>query len=160
MTPVNEANLDWSETEHDETRFRRKRLAAAAGGDELGCSLYELPPGKKSWPYHFHTGNEEALYVLGGEGILRVDDGEHPLRAGDYAALPAGEAGGHRVVNDGDDALRYLMLSTMHEPDVSVYPDSGKFGVFAGSPPGSDGSRVVQGYYRKDDAVDYWLDEE
>lgn len=61
MEPVNETDLDWQETEHGETGFRRKRLAAAAGADDLGCSLYELPPGKRSWPYHYHAANAEAF---------------------------------------------------------------------------------------------------
>lgn len=160
MTPANEADLDWTETDHGETRFRRKKLAAAAGGERLGCSLYELPPGSKSWPFHYHTGNEEALYVLAGEGTLRLGGGSHPLRAGDYVALPAGEAGGHRVINDGDDPLRYLALSTMDDPDVTVYPDSGKVGVFAGAAPGGEGERTVHGYFREDDAVSYWEGEE
>lgn len=160
MTPTNEADLEWSGTERGETHFRRKQLGRAAGGDRLGCSLYELPAGAKSWPYHYHTGNEEALYVLAGEGTLRSHEGSSPLAAGDYVALPAGEEGGHRVVNDGDEPLRYLAVSTMVEPDVSVYPDSGKFGVFAGSPPGSDEPRSVHGYYRLDDDVDYWDGEE
>ncbi|SEO55371.1 Uncharacterized conserved protein, cupin superfamily [Halogranum amylolyticum] len=160
MSKTNESDLEWSETDHGETRFRRKKLGAAAGSERLGCSLYELPSGSKSWPYHYHTGNEEALYVLDGEGTLRADDGTHPLRAGDYVALPVGEEGGHRVVNDGEETLRYLAVSTMSEPDVSVYPDSGKLGVFAGSPPGSDDPRTLQGYYRLDDDVDYWDGEE
>ncbi|WP_251342198.1 cupin domain-containing protein [Haloplanus halophilus] len=156
---VNEADLDWDVTERDETSFRRKRLAAAAGGDRLGCSLYELPPGRKSWPFHFHAGNEEAIYVLAGTGHLRTDDGTEPLEPGDYAAFPVGPEGSHRVVNDGDEPLRYLALSTMNHPDVTVYPDSEKIGVYAGSAPGSDDSRTVSGYYRRDDDVDYWLDE-
>ena len=45
MRRVNEADLEWSETEREETGFRRKKLAAAAGADDLGASLYELPPG-------------------------------------------------------------------------------------------------------------------
>lgn len=160
MSKTNESDLEWSETEHGDSHFRRKKLASEAGGERLGCSLYELPPEAKSWPYHYHTANEEALYVLAGEGTLRGDDGSHPLCAGDYVALPVGEEGGHRVVNDGDEPLRYLAVSTMVDPDVSVYPDSGKIGVFAGSPPGSDDPRTVHGYYRLDDDVDYWDGEE
>jgi uncharacterized cupin superfamily protein len=156
MGHCNEADLDWSETDHDEHGFRRKKLAAAAGGDELGCSLYELPPGKRSWPLHFHTGNEEAVYVLAGSGTARLADGEHDVAAGDYLALPAGEAGLHQVVNDGDEPLRYLAMSTMADPDVTVYPEQGTFGVYAGSAPGSDEERTVEGYYRPEDAVDYW----
>jgi uncharacterized cupin superfamily protein len=199
MEPVDEASLEWNETERGPTHFRRKRLADAAGGCDLGASLYELPPGGKSWPYHYHTGNEEAIYVLAGEGTLRVggeregggsngdgngsgngagdgaeggngdsdeheDDGEaerYPLTAGDYVAFPAGPAGAHRVENDGDRPLRFLALSTMRDPDVTVYPDSDKIGVYAGAPPGGDPSdRVVDGYYPRDATVDYWLDEE
>ncbi len=156
MEAVNEADLEWSDTERGETAFRRKKLAAAAGGDRLGCSLYELPPGGRSWPFHYHTANEEAVYVLAGEGRLRTGNGEHTLAAGDYVALPAGEEGAHRVVNDGDAPLRYLAVSTMTEPDVTVYPDSEKFGVFVGAPPGGEGERDLAGYYPVDADVDYW----
>ncbi|WP_048078272.1 cupin domain-containing protein, partial [Halorubrum sp. AJ67] len=106
--------------------------------------------------YHYHTANEEALYVLAGEGTLRLDGGTHSLRPGEFAAFPADASGAHRVVNDGDATLRYLVISTMREPEVTVYPDSEKFGVYVGSPPGGRGSRSLEGYYRVDDDVDYW----
>ncbi|WP_096390134.1 cupin domain-containing protein [Halopenitus persicus] len=156
MEPVNEADLEWSELDRDDAMFRRKQLGEAAGGEELGCSLYELPPGERSWPYHYHAANEEALYVLAGTGSLRVNGGTHRLEAGDYAAFPADETGGHRVINDGDGVLRYLMVSTMRDPDVTVYPDRDRIGVYVGSPPGSRDRRSVQGYYAIDDEVDYW----
>jgi len=156
---VNEADLDWTTTEHGETAFRRKKLAAAAGGERLGCSLYELEPGTKAWPFHYHTGNEEALYVIAGTGRLRTADGTDSLDSGDYVTFPVGEEGGHRVINDGEETLRYLAMSTMADPDVTVYPDSDKIGIYAGSAPGSDDERVVEGYYRRDGDVDYWLDE-
>lgn len=154
---VDETDLDWTETDHDETGFRRKQLGAAAGGEELGCSLYELRPGQRSWPYHYHTGNEEALYVLSGTGILRLDGLTHEVQAGHYAALPADESGAHRMVNDGDELLRYLIMSTMNEPDVTVYPDTEKVGVFVGSAPGGDpDERPLHAYFRQGDAVGYW----
>lgn len=156
---ANESGLNPSTVERDDTSFRRKKLAAAAGGDSLGCSPYELPPGKKSWPFHYHAGNEEAIDVLAGTGRLRTPEGTGSLRPGDDAVFPAGDEGTHRVINDGDDTLRYLALSTMNDPDVTVYPDSETIGVYAGSPPGSDDARTVSGYYRRDDDVDYWLDE-
>jgi len=159
MGLVDEADLEWSETEREETHFRRKKLAAAADADDLGASLYELPPGKSSWPYHYHTGNAEAVYVLDGTGTLRTPHGETRVESGDYCAFPAGADGAHRLHNDGDDPLRYLAVSTMRDPDVTVYPDSGKIGVYAGSPPGGEAERDVSGYYRRDDDVDYWVDE-
>jgi uncharacterized cupin superfamily protein len=81
MPTVNESDLEWTEADHGETAFRRKQLSAAADGEGIGCSLYELPPGKRSWPYHYHTGNEEAIYVLDGEGTLRLDGERHSLSA-------------------------------------------------------------------------------
>ena len=48
-----------------------QRLGKASGGAQLGCSVVELPPGKRSWPYHYHLGNEEAVYVLDGSGTVR-----------------------------------------------------------------------------------------
>lgn len=158
--PTNEADLDWQDVDRGNADYRRKQLGAAAGGEQLGTSLYELPPGGASFPYHYHTGNEEALYVLAGTGTLRLDGAELDLKPGDYVAFPADEGGAHRVRNDGEEPLRYLLVSTMNEPDVVVYPDSEKVGVLAGAPPGGDSSeRTVEGFYRQADAVDYWTGE-
>ncbi|RAW43977.1 cupin [Halorubrum sp. 48-1-W] len=173
MGLVNEADLEWTETDRGEARFERKQLSEAADGDAIGCSLYELQPGHRSWPYHYHTANEEAIYVLEGTGAIRLaetddsgaddpgtdDSGAsdtHDVSAGTYVALPADESGGHRVINDSEAPLRYLVISTMVEPDVTVYPDSGTFGVYVGSPPGGRGERSLEGYYAVDDTVDYW----
>ncbi|GGL46285.1 cupin domain-containing protein [Halocalculus aciditolerans] len=155
MEPVNEADVEWSETETERMRFRRKRLGAAAGGEELGCSLYELEPGDSAWPYHYHAANEEALFVLSGTGMLRASDGEHALRAGDYAAFPTGEDGGHRVVNDGDGVLRYLVVSTMREPEVVRYPDAEGVGVMVGGAPGEVEGREFEAWFKEGDARGY-----
>ncbi|WP_246999960.1 cupin domain-containing protein [Halosolutus gelatinilyticus] len=160
MDTVNESDLDWIGYDRDETdgevEFRRKHLSNAVDATDLGCSLYELPPGSKSWPYHYHAANAEALFVLSGSGLLRVADGEKPIEAGDFAVFSAGERGGHRIVSDGEEPLRYLMVSTMNDPDVTVYPETEKFGVYVGSPPGGRDERSLEGYYRIDDDVDYW----
>jgi uncharacterized cupin superfamily protein len=156
MIKINRDAVDWNEYEHGDSEFRRKELSNAVAAEDLGCSLYELPPGKRSWPYHYHTANEEALFVLAGEGTLRTDDGDKPLADGDFVALPANEDGGHQVVNDGDDPLRYLAVSTMNEPDVTLYPEMETFGVFVGAPPGGREGRAFHGYYDIDDEVEYW----
>lgn len=156
MGKVNEADLDWDVVERNGTGWREKGLADAAGGERLGCSLYELQPGKRSWPYHYHTANEEALFVLEGTGSLRLAGETGPIETGDYVTFPADERGAHRVVNDGDGLLRYFMVSTRVTPDVTVYPDSEKIGAL--TRPSDDGSseRSVSGFYRLDDAIGYW----
>jgi len=156
MEPVNQESVEWIEREDEEYAVRRQRLAAAAGGEELGCSRYELPPGNRAWPYHYHTGNEEAIYVLSGTGQLRLDGERHDLRAGDYVALPAGEESAHQVINPGEDPIEYLVFSTMNEPEVLGYPDSEKVGVMAGGAPGGDGERYIEGYFPEESSVDYW----
>ncbi|MFP9191043.1 cupin domain-containing protein [Natrialbaceae archaeon A-CW1-1] len=146
MEPVNEADLE--EVTHDgvEGTFTQKRLSAATGGGRLGCSLYELPSGCQPWSYHYHAANEEALYVLSGTGTLRLGGETYTLEAGDYVPCPADATGAHCVVNDGDEPLRYLAMSTMTEPDLTVHPDIGKLGVYAGAAPGSDGDRTLSGF--------------
>lgn len=111
---------------------RAKRLGAAAGAKRLGCSLYELPPGKRSFPFHYHLAQEEALYVLEGSATLRLGDQELEVAAGDYVALPIGPSHSHQLINESNAVVRYLCLSTLDFPEVAVYPDSNKVGVLGG----------------------------
>jgi len=159
---VHEQELPWTET-HQGTRvsIRRKQLGAAAKGKKLGCSLIELPPGKQSWPCHYHLANEEALYVLAGTGRLRLGEETVHVKAGDYVALPPGAGCAHQLFNDSPEPLRYLAFSTMEEPDVVIYPDSKKVGVFGGAAPGGDkAARTLLAYLPLAAGVDYWSGEE
>lgn len=157
MGPVNADHIEWDETKKADAHFRRKSLSEPAGGSRLGCSLYEVPPGGRDWPYHFHHGNEEAIYVLSGEGVLQMPTGDVPLVAGDYVALPAGPEHAHRVHNRGASPLRFLCMSTMQDPDVAEFPETGRIGVFCGRAPGGDAAlRRRSGFYLTDETVDYW----
>ncbi|MCA9554112.1 MAG: cupin domain-containing protein [Myxococcales bacterium] len=135
---------------------QRRRLAFNAGGQRLGASHLSVPPGKTSWPAHYHAGNEEALFILSGQGTLRLGDDRVPVRAGDWVALPA-EPTAHQLLNTGTEDLVYLAVSTQDPADVVVYPDSNKIGVFGGAGPGGDpGRRFVSGFYRGDATVPYY----
>ena len=155
---INVRDLEWTEQDRpDRFCHRRKALGAAAGGRDLGCSLYELPPGAASFPHHYHCGNEEALYVLEGRGVVRLGEDRFEVGAGDYVAFHTGPEGAHQVLNESDSPLRYLCLSTMIDPEVVVYPDSDKIGALAGAPPGGDSSkRLVSAFLPADAAVDYF----
>lgn len=159
---IQQDELPWIEAGHG-AHFHclRKQLSAAAGGQKIGCSLYELAPGKCAWPAHYHTANEEAIYILEGSGTLRLGAREIPVARGDYVALlPVAEAA-HRLTNTSERVLRYLCLSTMVEPEVTVYPDSNKIGIFVGAAPGGpkDQRRLARSL-RADAEVDYWEGEE
>ena len=106
-------------------------------GDELGATMwggtvYELAPGDAVCPYHWHFGEEEWLLVVGGTPTLRTPEGERVLAAWDVAVFPRGPRGAHQLRNDADEPARVVLLSTRSDPEVSVYPDTGEVGVFAG----------------------------
>lgn len=131
-------------------RARRHRLSRHAGGRALGCSLLEVPPGKTAFAFHHHLGNEEAIYVLDGRGSLRLGPKQLAVRPGHYIALPPEPEAAHQLINTGDEPLRYLAISTMNHPDVVVYPDADKLGVFAGAAPGGDPKqRSIQTYFER-----------
>ena len=162
LNVVNENELEWGEQSHGEKfGHRRKSLSSVTRGEKLGCSLYEVPPGRRAWPYHYHLANEEAIYVLHGAGTLRVSECEVTVSRGDYVALPVGESGAHQIINASNETLRYLCFSTMLEPDVTVYPDSYKIGLFAGSAPGGPKvKRTLSKFLRGDAEVGYYEGEE
>jgi uncharacterized cupin superfamily protein len=102
-----------------------KSLGDATGGQKLGCSYYEVPPGKTSFPFHAHFANEEAIYILAGEATLRIGPDTVAVGPGDYIALPPRPDLPHQLIA-GAERLRYLCISTKLEPEVVVYPDSKK----------------------------------
>jgi uncharacterized cupin superfamily protein len=120
---------------------RERRLGDELGATLWGATVYELAPGERVCPYHWHFGEEEWLLVLAGTPTLRTRDGERVLRAWDAAAFVRGEAGAHEVRNDAPEPARVVMLSSVSDPEVCVYPDSGKVGAFAGWSR-ADGQRV------------------
>jgi uncharacterized cupin superfamily protein len=132
-------------------RALRARLSRQAGSERLGMSLWELPPGEAAYPYHFHLAEEELLVVLDGEPSLRTPAGWRELRRGEVVSFHRGEDGGHQVLNRTEETVRFLAISTGGEPDLVMYPDSGKLGAFERLPEG-DGLRAM---FRLADAVDY-----
>lgn len=139
--------------------WRRMRLGARLGGEKLGASVFELPPGQRSFPYHLHHANEELLLVLDGLVVLRRQEGEEELRRGDTALFPRGPNGAHQVLNRSDRPARFLMVSTMIEPEILEYPDSGKVGLMAGAAPGRSDEADLKAYLRRDAEVGYLDDE-
>jgi uncharacterized cupin superfamily protein len=151
-------NIDEIEMEADQTgtRFahRERRLGRAVGATGIGCRWYEVPPGCTAFPFHYHCVNEEALYILDGEGTLRIGEQKVPLRPGDYVALPTGPASAHQLLNTGAAPLRYLCLSTLSRAEVCGYPDSRKLAAMATPAPGAPAS--LQVIFREETTVDYY----
>jgi len=116
-------------------------IAAPLGATKLGCRLTVVPPGNKAWPHHVHHANDEMFVILAGEGTLRYGKERYALRPGDVVVCPSGGAeNAHQIINTSGAELRYLAISTMIEPEVAEYPDSGKFGVLSVTTPDAEKS--------------------
>jgi uncharacterized cupin superfamily protein len=148
---INEPLFD-ERREHQGFRALRARLSRQAGAERLGLSLWELPPGEAAYPYHYHLTEEELLLVLDGRASLRTPGGWRELYEGELVSFPRGERGGHQVVNRTAETVRFLAFSTSGEPDVVMYPDSGKLGAFERRPDGG-GMRAL---FRVNETVDYY----
>jgi uncharacterized cupin superfamily protein len=133
-------------------RAQRARVSRQAGSERLGLSVWEVPPGEAAYPYHHHLGEEELVVVLEGRPSLRTPEGWRELVPGEVVAFLRGEGGGHQLVNETEQTVRFLAFSTSGDPDLVVYPDSGKLGAFERLP-GGGGLRAM---FRAGDAVDYY----
>jgi uncharacterized cupin superfamily protein len=90
---------------------------------KIGVNLTTLPPGKESAMRHFHTHEDELVFVVEGEVVLVTDEGEQTLRAGTCAGFPAGVKNGHQLVNRSARPARYLEISNRDPADTAEYPD-------------------------------------
>jgi uncharacterized cupin superfamily protein len=159
---VHENEVDWTELAQGERfAYRRKLLGQASGAEKLGCSMFEIAPGKRAFPFHYHFANEEALYIVSGAGTLRLGAEEFAVGAGHFVSFRSGPNDPHQLINTGSEPLRYLCFSTMIGPEVCGYPDSKKIALIAGRAPG--GSRTVSAMrkcFREDSEVGYYDGEE
>ena len=102
----------------------RRRLGEAGGLADFGVNLLELPSGAWSSQRHWHSAEDEFIWVLEGEVTLIDDDGEHVLHAGDCAAFPKGDRNGHHLVNRSHSAARCLEVGSRKPGDDECdYPD-------------------------------------
>jgi uncharacterized cupin superfamily protein len=102
----------------------KRRLGKALGLKQFGVNLTTLPPGKESSMRHWHSHEEEFVYVLEGEVVLVTDAGEQVLTAGCCAGFPAGSGDGHQLVNRSARPAIYLEVGTNDAADEVFYPDA------------------------------------
>jgi uncharacterized cupin superfamily protein len=101
----------------------KRRLGDACGLTKLGVNLVTLGPGGQSALRHWHTLDDEFVYVLEGEVVLVTDVGEQVLSAGMCAGYPAGNRDAHQFVNRSDAPARYLEIGGRTPGDNAFYPD-------------------------------------
>ena len=110
---------------YDEPCRRREwlKLGDAAGLTQFGVNLLTLRPGVWSSQRHWHSHEDEFIYVLEGEVILITDAGEERLRPGDSAGFPAGVRDGHCLQNRTRNDARILVVGSRSDADYGEYPD-------------------------------------
>ena len=101
----------------------RQRLGEAGGLGDFGINLMRLPPGGWSSQRHWHSHEDEFVFVLEGELVLVEDAGETILRAGDCAAFAKGSGDGHHMQNRSGVVAVYLEVGSRSPDDVIGYSD-------------------------------------
>jgi uncharacterized cupin superfamily protein len=101
----------------------RVRVGASAGLTQFGVNILHLQPGTWSSQRHWHTREDEFVYVLSGEVVLVTDEGEEVLRAGDCAGFPHGASNGHHLQNRSTHPATVLEVGTDDPQDHAEYPD-------------------------------------
>lgn len=101
----------------------RQRLGNAGGLKDFGVNLMRLPPGAWSSQRHWHSHEDEFVFVLEGELTLVEDGGETLLRAGDCAAFPKNSGNGHHMINRSDATAVYLEVGSRSPDDLTTCSD-------------------------------------
>jgi uncharacterized cupin superfamily protein len=109
----------------DEPCLKRSRikLGDAAGLTQFGVNLCTLPPGTWSSQRHWHTLEDELIYVVSGEVVLVTDSGEEILKAGDSAGFKAGVRDGHTFQNRSSADAVIMEIGTRLDEDAAYYSD-------------------------------------
>lgn len=101
----------------------KKKLGDAFGLTQFGVNLSTLGPGCESSLRHWHTHEDELIYILSGELVLVTDDGEQVVRAGHVVGFPGGSKNAHHLVNRSSQPAQYLEIGSRIEEDAAHYPD-------------------------------------
>ena len=134
--------------EHDGYEYIRRNFVRRGETANALVSVYEIPPMKSAYPYHYHLKDEETFFIVSGEGLLRTPEGERSVHAGELLFFPAGSEGAHKLTNTSStEKLVYIDFDVIHDLDAAVYPDSGKIGVWG---------KGINRVYPMDGDVDYY----
>jgi uncharacterized cupin superfamily protein len=101
----------------------KRRLGEEFGLSQFGVNLTTVGPGAQSALRHWHTLEDELIYVIEGEVVLVSDDGEQVMRAGDVIGFKAGLQDAHHMINRSNAPARYIEVGSRIDADTAHYPD-------------------------------------
>ena len=150
-------------TPENSTKFGGKfaEMGKTLGLEGLGCRYFVVKPGRRAFPFHNHLGNDELFIIMEGQGIYRYGEKTSEISAGSVCGAPrGGRAGAHQIINNSNEELKYLAISTLNDPDICEYPDSNKV-LAKGIKPGKDFRTAYMKYIGlMENQVDYYHGEE
>ena len=103
--------------------YEGQRVGDAAGLTQFGVNRVLLPPQARTALRHWHENEDEFVIVMSGEVVLREEDGETVLRAGDCAGFKAGVENGHAFENRTDEPVVLFEIGTRSPDETGHYPD-------------------------------------
>ncbi len=117
--------------EHEKYEYYRRKFIPFGAAKNTVVSVYEIPPRKSAYPYHYHLKNEETFYILSGRGVLRTPEGERTVGPGELIFFPTGPEGAHKLTNASEtENLVYIDFDAVQDVDIAIYSDSEKIGVW------------------------------
>jgi uncharacterized cupin superfamily protein len=152
--PISSRDVAWEEW-FEGSRFgiRERHLSRAAMGEDyrIGVMIVEQPPGKQSFPAHYHIFEEEHVYILEGALTVRIGADTYGMKAGDYVCFPAGQKAGHCLMNNSGATCRYVSVGERNPNEVAVYTESNKVLVRALGPRAILDLAAVRSYWDGED---------
>lgn len=138
--------------EHEPFEYFKYEVTERNPGNQCYVCLYEIPPQKTPYPYHYHAANTEVFYIISGSGMLETPDGAKSITAGDVIVCAPGASGAHKIINTSEtDTLTYFECDSANSPDVVFYPKTGKIGAIIQGRPNT--------FFDESTAVDYYKGE-
>jgi len=137
------------QNEHEPYEYYKYEVTRRNEENQCHVSIYEIPPQKSNYPYHYHLKSEEIFYVISGNGIIETPNGDKSIKAGDIIVCPPSPNGAHKIINTSQtEMLTYLDCDTISCPDIAYYPKSNKVGIILNG--------GLNTFYKNNTDVDYY----
>jgi uncharacterized cupin superfamily protein len=109
-----------------ESKMKSLLIGDALGSEKIYVNIDFVKPGGKSTMYHSHSRQEEFFLIMSGNGLLRINEEEIPVKTGDVISKPAGKNIAHQFINNSSEILQILDVGNRDKDDIAMYPDENK----------------------------------
>ena len=109
-----------------QSKMKTILIGDAIGSERIYVNIDFVKPGGVSVKYHSHSKQEEFFMIMSGNGLLRINGEEIPVKTGDVISKPAGKDIAHQFINNSSAILQILDIGTRDTDDVATYPDENR----------------------------------